>query len=205
MQCLRKASISNLTTPPSGPWISCFSRSIDSVALAPRSASSNSFSRSSGLDADRQHAVLEAVVVENIAERGRDHAADAEIHQRPGRVLARRAAAEIVAGDQDLGFAIGRLVEHEVGVLAAVVLVAHLGEQALAQPGALDRLQVLLGDDHVGVDIDHLQGGGDAFQRGEFFHGLVPVGKSVPAALYLRACRRQVKPAGGNFRPLGRA
>ena len=82
-----------------------------------------------------------------------------------------RAAAEIVAGDQDLGFAIGRLVEHEVGVLAAVVLVAHLGEQAFAEPGALDGLQILLGDDHVGVDIDDPQRRGDAFQRGEFVHG----------------------------------
>src|SRR6185369_6533332 len=33
-----------------------------------------------GRDLDRQHAVLETVVVENVAERGRDHAADAEIH-----------------------------------------------------------------------------------------------------------------------------
>ena len=33
---------------------------------------------------------------------GRDHAADAEVEQRPGRVLARAAAAEILAGDQDL-------------------------------------------------------------------------------------------------------
>ena len=41
-QCLRWASISNFTTPPSGPRISCFSRSTVSVALAPRSASSNS-------------------------------------------------------------------------------------------------------------------------------------------------------------------
>src|SRR5476649_2822317 len=48
MQCLRWASISNLTVPPSGPWISCFSRSMESVALEPRSASSNNFSRSSG-------------------------------------------------------------------------------------------------------------------------------------------------------------
>ena len=48
MQCLRNASISNFTTPPSGPRISCFSRSMERVALAPRSASSNSFSRSAG-------------------------------------------------------------------------------------------------------------------------------------------------------------
>ena len=44
-----KSSRSNVTTPPSGPRISLASRSIDRVALAPRSASSNSFSRSSGL------------------------------------------------------------------------------------------------------------------------------------------------------------
>jgi hypothetical protein len=86
-------------------------------------------------------------------------------------VLARGAAAEIVAGDEDLGLAIGRLVQHEIGVLRAVLLVAHLGEQRGAQPGALDRLQVLLGDDHVGVDIDHLQRGGRRGQRGEGLHG----------------------------------
>src|SRR3984893_7559840 len=119
---------------------------------------------------DRQHAVLEAVVVENVPERGRDHAGDAEIHQRPGRVLARGAAAEIVVGDQNLRLAIGRLVEHEIGILAAVVAIALLREQALAETGALDGLQVLLGDDHVGVDIDHLQWRRDAFQHGELLH-----------------------------------
>ncbi len=123
-------------------------------------------------DHDRQDAVLEAVVVEDVAERGRDHAADAEIEQRPGRVLARGTAAEVVVGDEDLGLAIGRLVQHEIRVLAAVVTIAPLREQARAQPGALDRLQILLGDDHVRVDIDHLQRGRDAFERGEFFHCL---------------------------------
>ena len=73
-------------------------------------------------------------------------------------MLARGAAAEIVAGDQNLRLAIGRLVEHEIGVLAAV--------------GALDRLQILLGDDHVGVDVDHLQRRSDAFEHGELFHVL---------------------------------
>ena len=45
--------------------------------------------------ADRQDAVLEAVVVEDVGEVRRDDAADAEIQQRPWRVLARGAAAEI--------------------------------------------------------------------------------------------------------------
>ena len=120
-QCLRCASISNLTTPPSGPRISCFSQIDRQRGVGAALGVVEQLLQVLRRDLDRQHAVLEAVVVEDVAERGRDHAADAEIHQRPGRVLARGAAAEIVAGDQDLGLAIGRLVEHEVGVLAAVV------------------------------------------------------------------------------------
>ena len=42
------------------------------------------------------------------------------------------------------------------------------GGEAKARP--LDRLQVLLGDDHVSVDIDQWHGGGDPAQLGEFFH-----------------------------------
>jgi hypothetical protein len=37
---------------------------------------------------DRQDAVLEAIVVEDVRKRGRDHAADPEVHERPRRVLA---------------------------------------------------------------------------------------------------------------------
>src|SRR5665213_1038389 len=121
-------------------------------------------------NADRQNAVLETVVVENVAERGRDQAANAEIEQRPGRVFAARAAAEIIAGDQDLGVAVGRLVEDEVRIFAAVILVALFREQPLAKAGALDGLQVLLGDHHVGIDIDDLQRRRDALQRGELVH-----------------------------------
>ena len=188
MQCLRCASISNLTVPPSGPWISCFSRSMRERGVGAALGVVEQLLQILGADADRQHAVLETVVVENVAERGGDDAADAEIHQRPGRVLARRAAAEIVAGDQNLRLAIGRLVEDEVRVLAAVVVVARFGEQALAEAGALDGLQVLLGDHHVGVDIDDAQGRRDAFEGGELFH-LLPPGLSMCARVYREAPR----------------
>ena len=101
-QCLRKGSMVERDHAAVGPADFLALRSMVSVALAPRSASSMSFFRSSRRHGDRQDAVLEAVVVEDVGERGRDHAADAEIEQRPGRMLARRAAAEIVAGDEDL-------------------------------------------------------------------------------------------------------
>ena len=163
MQCLRCGSMSNFTTPPSGPADFLLLQVDRQRGVGAALGVVEQLLQVLGADLDRQHAVLEAVVVEDVAELGRDHAADAVVHQRPGRVLARGAAAEIVVGDHDLGLAIGRLVEHEVRVLAAVVLVAHLGEQALGQPGALERLEVLLGDDHVGVDIDDPQRRGDAF------------------------------------------
>ena len=121
---------------------------------------------------DRQDAVLEAVIVENVGEGRRDHAANAEIEQCPGRMLARRAAAEIIAGDQDLRLAIGRLVEHEFRQFLAVLVIAHLIEQRLAEPRPLDRLQELLRDDHVGIDIDDIERSRDAGQGFEFLHGM---------------------------------
>src|SRR5262249_53874318 len=121
-------------------------------------------------DLDGQKAVLEAIVVENIAERGRNHAGDAEGLKRPRGMLARRTATEIVAGDKHFRIAIGRLVEHEIRVVAAVVTVALLCEQTFAEAGSLDGLEILLGDDGVGIDIDRSQGCRDTLQNCELLH-----------------------------------
>jgi hypothetical protein len=51
-------------------------------------------------------------------------------------MLARRAAAEIIARDQDLGVAVGGLVEDEIRVLAAVVAIALFREKPDAEAGA---------------------------------------------------------------------
>ena len=45
-------------------------------------------------------------------------------------MLAARPAAEIVTRDQDLRLVVGRLVQHEVGLAVAVLVIAKLGEQA---------------------------------------------------------------------------
>ena len=90
-----------------------------------------------------------------------------------------RGSNEIITGHQDPGIAIGRLVEDEVRVLAAVVLVALFREQSLAEAGALDGFEVLLRNDHVGVDIDDLQRRRDAFQRGELVHGSIFMARSM--------------------------
>ena len=81
------------------------------------------------------------------AKRGESTACEAVVHQRPHRVLARRAGAEVRTGDEDLGAVVALLVEHEVGVLAP------LREQSGAEAGALDALQPVARDDLVGVDV----------------------------------------------------
>ena len=71
---------------------------------------------------------------------------------------------------------------------------AHFVEQAVLQAGALDGLQEVLGDDHVGVDIDHIERRRDAGELREFFHcssvtdlGIIPPRRHHPVALFARS------------------
>ena len=115
---------------------------------------------------DRQQAVLEAVVEENVGVARRDDAAKAVLFQRPRRMLAAGAATEIFPGQQHAGALVALGVEHEILVQRAfgIVLVrlphiqvAPFVKQVRAKAGALDRLQELLGNDLVGVDVGTIQ------------------------------------------------
>ncbi len=85
-------------------------------------------------------------------------------------MFARRAAAEIIARHDDLRGAISWLVEHEIRVFRAVLIETHFRKQARAQTGARNGLQVLLGDNHVRVDVHDVERRGDAGERGELVH-----------------------------------
>src|SRR6185437_13995044 len=89
---------------------------------------------------DRQQSDLGAVGVEDVGEARRDDRAKAVVLQAPRRVLARGAAAEVLAGDEDR---VGRQIP--AGLLGPVV------EQKLSKARALDALEELLGHDLVGV------------------------------------------------------
>lgn len=69
---------------------------------------------------DREQAVLEAAVEEDVAEARRDDAADPEAAYGPYGGLARAAAREVRAREQDRRVAIGILVERAVGVQRSV-------------------------------------------------------------------------------------
>ena len=92
-------------------------------------------------------------------------------------MLARRAAAEVVAGDEDGRVTVGGLVEDEVGefdgdlgaVLGDVVGVgvAQLRKGREAESRPADGLEVFLRDDHVCVDVLDVERRGGALEVGE--------------------------------------
>ncbi len=128
---------------------------------------------------DRQQAVLEAVVEEDVGVAGRDDAAKTVLLQGPRRVLAAGAATEVLPGQQHAGTLVTLGVEHEILVQRALgvvlvglahVQVAPFVEQVGAKAGALDRLEKLLGNDLVGVDVGTIQRRDQTIVLSESFH-----------------------------------
>ena len=114
---------------------------LEQVDLARRRRRASARQSSLG-EHDRQQADLGAVGVEDVGEARGDDRLEAVVLQAPGRVLARGAAAEVLARDEDR---VGRQIP--AGLLGPVV------EQELAEARALDALEELLGHDLVGVDV----------------------------------------------------
>src|SRR5205807_8858628 len=65
---------------------------------------------------DRQHAVLEAVAVEDFAEARSQNRPQAHLHHRPNGSLARGTAAEVCTGEQDFGIAIRSPIENKIRI-----------------------------------------------------------------------------------------
>ena len=129
---------------------------------------------------DRQDAVLEAIIVENVREACRNHAFDPEVLERPRSVLSGRPASEVVSRHDDLRFPPRRLVQDEIGFFFSFKIVAHLEKQADPQACALDGFQELLRDDHVGIDVHQRHRCCDTSEFFELFHGVAP----IPSALH---------------------
>ena len=137
-----------------------------------------------GLDDDRQQAVLQGVVPEDVRERGRQDRPDAPSRERPRCVLARRARSEIVAHEEDLPVDHGDAIHDEQGLLeSAVLVVSPVTEERVAEAVLVGDLQVSGGDDLVGVDVVRLQGDDGAGECPDWFHGsrtFATEGKNYP-------------------------
>src|SRR3989344_1148451 len=162
------------------------------------------------LQHDRQQAILEAVVVEDIGVARCDDNPEPVIHERPRGMFARGTATEVVAREQDLRALVARLVEHEIRIDAALAVIhARLArieitrviEQTRPETGALDRLQILLGNDRVGVDIGTVQRHDQSVQLFEFLHQCIsrtstkcPAIAAAAAIAGLTRCERPPAP-----------
>src|SRR3989338_8484407 len=129
---------------------------------------------------DGQDPVLRGIAAEDVGEGGdalaqtllprRHDRLEPVFMQRPHRMLAAGAAAEIVARNQNRGVCETRGVELEVGIGAAVGAIAPVVKQVGAETGARNRLQKLLGDDLVRIDVRAIQRRDDSPVTGERFH-----------------------------------
>ena len=113
------------------------------------------------IEPDRHHAVLKAVIEEDVGERRRDHGPEAVVGQSPRGMLAAGAAAKVPPRQEDARPGRRRLVELELRVRRAVGQEPPVEEQILAKPRPLDPLEELLGNDLVGIDVGPVEGGDD--------------------------------------------
>ena len=102
---------------------------------------------------DGQQAIFKAIVEENISEARRDQRAKTILLNRPRRVLAAGAAAEVFPAEHDACTLVSRLVEHKIRVDLAIsklrIRLAHIEEtfgikQIVAKARFADALQKLL-------------------------------------------------------------
>ncbi len=102
---------------------------------------------------DGQHAVLKAVVEEDIGEARGDQDAEPVVFQCPGSMFPAGTAPEIAPGQQNACAGVFRPVQLERGVIRPVVQESPIEKQKLAEARPLDALQELLWDDLIGIDI----------------------------------------------------
>src|SRR5437899_2015007 len=134
---------------------------------------------------DREQAVLEAVLMEDVAETGRDDGTDPEGVERPHRHLARRAAAEVLRRDHGLRRSVGGLVQDELRFLRAVGLEAYIVEQKERVVGTPWLAEKPGRNDAVGVHVRQIDRRGDRGQSRGGAHGV-----AATPARHARPARR---------------
>src|SRR5690606_5738425 len=115
---------------------------------------------------DRQNAVLEAIVIENISIAWRNNAAKTIIQERPRRMFATRTTTKVLTRQQNARALIAWLIQHKVRIQGAtcvvptrftLVEIAPFIEGIRAKAGTLDRFKELLRNDGIGIDICTIQ------------------------------------------------
>src|SRR5436190_11407283 len=160
-------------------------------------------------EGDRQQAVLAAVAEKYVGVGWRDERAKTVLGKRPGCVLPRASTAEVLARKQYAGAFVPRLVENEIGiepaarigfVRLAFVEVTPGIEEIRPESRALDRLEELLRNDLVGVDVGPVKRCHQAGQDGKSLHQVISTGERRRSVRRSRPPRPSRGSRGGSCR-----
>src|ERR1022692_2790034 len=146
---------------------------------------------------DRQQRILQRILLEDIGEAGADHRAEAPLRQRPRSVLARAAAAEIVACQQHLRALDLRLVEDEIRIRIPLRIVPPVVEELLVEALLGGSLQEARRNDLVGIDVVEGERQNPAFEIREWLHSSVLTSVTTPVralAAAVSGLARKVRP-----------
>ncbi len=113
---------------------------------------------------DREDSCLVSVGAEYVRERRRDDRVVARVLDRPRRVLAGRAAAEVLTGDQDRCALVLWPVQYEIAFRSPVI------EEEWSVAGALDALEKLFWNYLVGVHVGAVKRRHPAGDPGDHIH-----------------------------------
>src|SRR5215472_5801925 len=108
---------------------------------------------------DGENSVLDAVDFKDLAEARANERAQAVVHHREGRALARGAATEIASGDEDLSVAKSRIVQDKIAAWTARRIEAKIVQKRLAVivSGPAMAAHVTPRQDHAGVDAGNFE------------------------------------------------
>src|SRR5207244_3982938 len=103
-----------------------------------------------------------------------DDGAKAKVEQRPGRVLSRRAAAEVVPRDENRCAAPARewRVERKLRSRPPLLVQPPVGKEMCAETAAVDCLEKARRNDLVGIDVFSGQHDAARCERREWLHHL---------------------------------
>src|SRR5580692_6645880 len=132
-----------------------------------------------------QHTILHTIIGEDVSKRRRDENSETEILQRPNRVLPRRSTTKILADHQDTRARVPRMVENKRWILLAIARAPPIVKQKLAESGALNPLQKLLGNNLIGIDIRPMQRRNPTSVNANGFHGYLNIPR-LPSFVYPR-------------------
>ncbi len=123
-------------------------------------------------EGDRQEAVLETIVVENIGVARRENRAESVIENGPRRMLAARSAAKIGARQKHASAFVSRLVQHEIRIRFFAGQVAPVVEQDSSVSLPCKELQKLLRHHLIGIDVHAINRRDQSSMFDEWFHQL---------------------------------